>query len=44
MIVCSVKGGKFTLSLKVTDHVLGICVLYDVFVTVLLFAPLKMFG
>jgi len=40
MIVCSVKGRKFTLSLKAKDHVLEICVLYDAFVTVLLFAPL----
>ena len=40
MIVCSVKGRKFTLSHKVKGHVLGIFVLYDAFVVVLLCAPL----
>jgi hypothetical protein len=32
--------GKFTLSLKVKGQVLGICILYDTFVIVFLFAPL----
>jgi len=36
----SVGGRKVTLFPKVKGHVLGICVLYDMFVIVLLFAPL----
>jgi len=35
----SVRGRKFILSPEVKGHVLGICILYDTFVRVLLFAP-----
>lgn len=41
----SVRGRKFAPNPKVKGHILGACLLYDMFVVVLLFAPLllKMF-
>jgi len=39
----SVRGRKFILCHKVKWHVLGICVLYDTYVIVLLFAPPQIF-
>jgi len=42
----SVRGRKFAPNTKVEGHILGACLLYDMFVVVLLFAPLllKMFS
>jgi hypothetical protein len=40
----SVRGRQFIVNPKVKGHDLGICVLYDTFVTVLLFARLDVFG
>jgi hypothetical protein len=41
----SVRGRKFTPNHKVKGHFLGVCLLYDMFIVVLLFAPIlvKMF-
>jgi len=36
----SVRGRKFNLSPKIKGHILGICILYDKFITVLFFPPL----